>query len=212
MFLVTGEYRIQRDGDVYPYGIFRQISVPVHDDVFLPRRLSLRNQVPDFRRKKLIPVIAYTYYIECLHGLIHLFRFQLFRIIKKGWHLPGVAARLPPFASFYYQFGIWLKGFTMCLLFANVHKAHRTAMMPHGCAFSFRIRSHSSINAAGALPNTYKASGCSSAAIRIPACVRVIPFLLPMLPRVRHPDSISPRCPSVPKHLYGCPRQPSSHP
>ena len=27
MFLVTGEYRIQRDGDVYPYGIFRQISV-----------------------------------------------------------------------------------------------------------------------------------------------------------------------------------------
>ena len=33
----------------------------------------LRNQVPDFRRKKLIPVIAYTYYIECLHGLIHLF-------------------------------------------------------------------------------------------------------------------------------------------
>jgi hypothetical protein len=74
MFLVTGEYRIQRDGDVYPYGIFRQISVYQFVMTFSSREeFPLRNQVPDFRRKKLIPVIAYTYYIECLHGLIHLF-------------------------------------------------------------------------------------------------------------------------------------------
>ena len=45
-----------------------------------------------------------------------------------------------------------------------------------GCALPLRIRSQSSISAVGALPNTKKASGCSSTARRMPAWVRVRPF------------------------------------
>lgn len=105
-------------------------------------------------------------------------RFQLFRIIKSKDGIYQSRCQIAsPFASFYYQFGDMAERFHHVFAFANVHKAHRSSDDAAWMRFSFRIRSHSSINAVGALPNTYKASGCSSAAIRIPACVRVIPFL-----------------------------------
>lgn len=137
MFLVTGEYRIQRDGDVYPYGIFRQISVYQFVMTFSSREdFPLRNQVPDFRRKKLIPVIAYTYYIECLHGLIHLFPVSVVphHQSKDGIYQSRcqIASPLRPSTI---SLGMWLKGFTMCLLSQTCTKPTGAAMMPHGCAF-----------------------------------------------------------------------------
>ena len=50
------------------------------------------------------------------------------------------------------------------------------AIIPAGWALSLRMRSHSSIRAVGALPKANSASGCSSTARRMPACVLVIPI------------------------------------
>ena len=64
----------------------------------------------------------------------------------------------------------------MCLDSQTWTNPTGAAMIPLGQARFLRINVHSSIKAVGAFPNTKRALGCSSTAMRIPACVRVIPF------------------------------------
>ena len=101
-------------------------------------------------------------------------RAQLLRIVvaQHGVHQRGsqVAASL---TSFYDNLGYFRKGFHHVFGLLHMHKAYRCG---NGCALPLRIRSQSSISAVGALPNTKKASGCSSTARRMPAWVRVRPF------------------------------------